>query len=136
MDGLEGRAALVAEIQDKVNAIFTLVACRFAEFALQTGQFVALLNSATGMNFTEEAFRQLGDAIWNLERLYNLAAGIDGGQDRLPDICFEVPEDFPQEARPLTREDLARLLSDYYAARGWDDQGRPRPERLATLGPQ
>jgi aldehyde:ferredoxin oxidoreductase len=136
MDGLEGRAALVAEIQDKVNAIFTLVACRFAEFALPTGQFVALLNSATGMNYTEGTFRQLGEALWNLERLYNLAAGIDGGQDCLPDICFEVPEDFPQEARPLTREDLARLLSDYYAARGWDDQGRPTAERLAALGLQ
>lgn len=134
MDGITGRAALVAEIQDRVNAIFTLIACRFAEFAVPVEQFVALLNGATGMSYTAERFMRLGEAIWNTERLYNLAAGIDGGQDRLPDICFEVPQDFPEDAKPLTREDFATLLGDYYAARGWDDQGRPTPERLAQLG--
>jgi aldehyde:ferredoxin oxidoreductase len=136
MDGIEGRAALVAGIQDKVNATFTLVACRFAEFALPVGQFVALLNAASGMDYSDEGFLRLGEAMWNLERLYNLAAGIDGGQDRLPDICFQVPADFPKEAKPLTREDFATLLRDYYDVRGWDEHGRPTPARLATLGLQ
>jgi len=136
MDGLEGRAALVAQIQDKVNALFTLVACRFAEFALPLGQFVALLNTASGLDYTEAQFMRLGEAIWNLERLHNLAAGIDGSEDRLPDICFTVPADFPEDSKPLTREDFATLLRDYYAARGWDAQGRPTPERLAMLGLQ
>ena len=134
MDGIDGRAALVAEIQDKVNAIFTLIACRFAEFAVPVEQFVTLLNTATGMSYTEERFMRLGEALWNTERLYNLAAGVDGSQDRLPDICFEVPEDFPEDAKPLTREDFATLLSDYYRTRGWDNQGRPTPERLSALG--
>jgi aldehyde:ferredoxin oxidoreductase len=134
MDGVDGRAALVAEIQDTVNAIFTLIACRFAEFALPVEQFVALLNAATALSYTEEQFMRLGEAIWNVERLYNMAAGIDGDEDRLPDICFEVPADFPEDAKPLTREDFAVLLRDYYAARGWDERGHPTPERLAALG--
>jgi aldehyde:ferredoxin oxidoreductase len=134
MDGIDGRAALVADIQNHVNAIFTLVACRFAEFVLPVEQFVDLLNTATGMAYTKERFLELGEAIWNMERLYNLAAGIDGSEDRLPDICFEVPGDFPADAKPLTREDFTTLLGDYYAVRGWDDQGRPTPERLAALG--
>lgn len=134
MDSIEGRAALVADIQNNVNAIFTLVACRFAEFVLPVEQFVDLLNTAAGMAYTKERFLELGEAIWNMERLYNLAAGVDGSEDRLPDICFEVPDDFPADAKPLTREDFATLLDDYYSARGWDDQGRPTPERLAALG--
>ena len=134
MDGIEGRAALVADIQNKVNGLFCLIACRFAEFALPMAQFLALLNSASGLDYTEEQFMRLGEAIWNMERLYNMAAGIDPGEDRLPDICFKVPEDFPEDGKPLTREDFAVLLHDYYAARGWDDQGRPTPERLVTLG--
>jgi aldehyde:ferredoxin oxidoreductase len=134
MDSIDGRAVLVADIQNCVNAIFTLVACRFAEFVLPVEQFVDLLNTATGMAYTKERFLELGEAIWNMERLYNLAAGLDGSEDRLPDICFEVPDDFPADAKPLTREDFATLLDDYYSARGWDDQGRPTPERLAALG--
>jgi aldehyde:ferredoxin oxidoreductase len=134
MDEVEGRAAIVAEIQDRVNALFTLVTCRFAEFVQPLEQTVALLNAASGMDYDEEGFKRLGERLWNLERLYNLAAGIDGSEDRLPGICFEVPEGFPEEAKPLTREDFDKLLSDYYAVRGWDEQGRPTPERLEALG--
>jgi len=134
MDGIEGRAALVAGIQNKVNAIFTLISCRFLEFCLPTQGFVDLLNAASGLEFTEESFLRLGEAIWNLERLYNLAAGISGAEDRLPDICFQAPPDLPKEAKPLTREDFATLLRDYYATRGWDAEGRPTPERLQQLG--
>ncbi len=125
---------MVASIQNKVNAIFTLVSCRFLEFALPVQQYVDLLNTASGLQYTEESFLRLGEAIWNLERLYNLAAGISAAEDRLPDICFQPPPDFPKDAKPLTREDFAALLRDYYAARGWDEQGRPTPERLAMLG--
>lgn len=134
MDQVEGRAAIVAEIQDKVNALFTLVACRFAEFVQPLEQTVALLNGASGMDYDEERFMRLGERLWNLERLYNLAAGIQGSEDRLPDICYEVPEGFPEDARPLTREDFNTLLTDYYAVRGWDEQGHPTRKRLAELG--
>lgn len=134
MDSNEGRAALVASIQDKVNAIFTLISCRFLEFCLPTQQFVDLLNAASGLQYDEPGFLRLGETIWNLERLYNLAAGISGAEDRLPDICFEPPADLPKDAKPLTREDFAVLLRDYYAARGWDAEGRPKPERLKQLG--
>jgi len=134
MDSIDGRSALVADIQNTVNAIFTLVACRFAEFVLPVEQFLDLLNTATGMAYTKERFLDLGEAIWNMERLYNMAAGVGGDEDRLPDICFEVPDDFPADAKPLTREDFATLLGDYYSVRGWDDEGRPTPERLAALG--
>ncbi len=133
MEGLEGRAAMVAEIQNRVNALFTLVACRFAEFTVPTRQFLDLLNAAAGFAYTEERFVRLGEAIWNLERLYNLAAGLDAAEDRLPDICFEKPEDLPPEAKPLTRQDLAVLMRDYYAFRGWDAQGRPTAGKLAEL---
>ncbi|HEX9014158.1 MAG TPA: aldehyde ferredoxin oxidoreductase C-terminal domain-containing protein, partial [Anaerolineaceae bacterium] len=134
IDGIEGRAALVAEIQNRVNAIFTLVSCRFSEFVLKDSYFVSLLNPAAGLDYSEADFVRLGEAIWNLERLFNLGAGIDASEDRLPDICFEVPEDFPPNAKPLTREDFAVLMRDYYAFRGWDAQGRPTAERLASLG--
>lgn len=134
MDQVEGRAAIVAEIQDRVNALFTLVTCRFAEFVQPLEQTLALLGAASGIDYGEEEFVCLGERLWNLERLYNLAAGIEGSEDRLPDICFEVPEGFPENAKPLSRTDFDTLLRDYYAVRGWDDGGHPTPERLAELG--
>ena len=134
MDDNEGRAAVVADIQNRVNALFTLISCRFVDFALSMESCVTLLNAAADLDYTEQTFVRLGEAIWNLERLYNLSAGIDGAEDRLPDLCFTVPQDMPADARPLTREDFARLMRDYYAVRGWDAAGRPTQERLLALG--
>ena len=31
-------------------------------------------------------------------------------------------------------EKFAEVLTEYYALRGWDENGFPRPERLAALG--
>ncbi|MDY7042222.1 MAG: aldehyde ferredoxin oxidoreductase C-terminal domain-containing protein, partial [Chloroflexota bacterium] len=67
MDQIEGRAVLVKEIQDKVNAIFTLISCRFTEFAVPLDQFVALLNTAAGTDWTPERFMWLGERLWNME---------------------------------------------------------------------
>jgi len=37
--------------------------------------------------------------------------------------------------RELTREDVLKLLDDYYDERGWDiGDGTPRSEKLAELG--
>ena len=74
-----------------------------------------------------------GERLWNMERLYNLAAGISGEEDRLPERCFEVPADFPADQKPLTREDFNALLQDYYRLRGWNEHGVPTAERLKML---
>jgi aldehyde:ferredoxin oxidoreductase len=43
-------------------------------------------------------------------------------------------EDYYQ-TKVLTREDLARMLDDYYDERGWDlATGHPTAERLQAIG--
>lgn len=134
MEATEGKAQAVKQIQDTVNAIFTLVACRFAEFCLPLEHFRALLSAATGVSFDEGAFLQVGERIWNLERQYNLAAGIGPEEDRLPDRCFEQLEEGRPDDRQLTREELNAMLAEYYRLRGWDERGRPLPATLRRLG--
>ena len=134
IDSVDGRAAIVADIQNRVNSTFTLVACRFAEFVLKSQNFVELLNAASGMNYTAQEFDVLGEKIWNMERLYNLAAGIDPSQDALPEICFKTPLDFPEGYKPLSHEDFEYLIRDYYSVRGWDEKGYPKTEKLEALG--
>ena len=134
MEATEGKAAVVKDIQDVVNATFTMVACRFAEFCLPREQFVALLNAATGMQFDADSFLQLGERIWNLERQFNLAAGIGPEEDRLPGRCFEPLADLCEGDRQLQKQELEIMLQEYYQVRGWDERGVPRPETLRRLG--
>lgn len=133
MESTEGKAAIVREIQDQVNALFTLVGCRFADFEVPVQLFVDLLNAATGIDMNLEQFRLMGERIWNLERLYNLASGMTAADDTLPARCFE-PIAVKGEMKQLDEAAFRTMVTEYYQIRGWDDQGVPTPETLRRLG--
>ncbi len=58
-------------------------------------------------------------------------AGVSRADDTLAERMAE-----PMPAGPLKGEtfELERLLDDYYAERGWDEDGIPTEERLEKLG--
>ncbi|MFQ5610569.1 MAG: aldehyde ferredoxin oxidoreductase family protein [Anaerolineae bacterium] len=130
----ENKAAMVKEIQDKVNAYFTLVSCRFAEFVLPPEICVQLLAGATGLALSEAEFMQLGERIWNLERIFNVAEGFSRKDDQFPAREFEPVAGEDADAPQLTRAEADSMLDEYYALRGWDNEGVPTAARLAELG--
>ena len=133
MDSIENKPALVKEIQDRVNALFTLVCCRFAEFEYPTQLFLNLLETASGIKISEEAFVEKGEMIWNMERYFNVKSGMSRKEDWLPERCFEPLTDIKEPFKPLTKEDINTMLDEYYALRGWDENGVPTEETLDRL---
>lgn len=131
---VENKAAMVKEIQDKVNAYFTLVSCRFAEFILPPEICVQLLAGATGQSLTPEEFVRLGERIWNLERVFNVADGFRRTDDRFPAREYQPLEGSGSNEPLMTPGELDFMLDEYYALRGWDAEGVPTPARLAELG--
>ncbi|SCY05870.1 aldehyde ferredoxin oxidoreductase family protein [Alkaliphilus peptidifermentans] len=134
MDSIQNKPELVKEIQDKVNALFTLVCCRFAEFEYPMGLFLDLLTSASGIRVSEEEFVKKGEMIWNMERMFNIESGMSKSDDWLPERCFEALTDIKEPFLPLTEKDLTNMLDRYYELRGWDSQGIPKKETLDILG--
>ncbi|MEM2896234.1 MAG: aldehyde ferredoxin oxidoreductase family protein [Candidatus Bathyarchaeia archaeon] len=131
-EAYEGKVSLVKGIQDKVNAIFTLVGCRFSEFVYPLSLYVKLLNSLTGLGFNEEEFLRVGERIWNLERLFS---GFTRENDRLPERCFkEAIPSGPSRGQKVEKEKFEKMLSEYYFLRGWDEKGIPSKKRLKELG--
>jgi len=59
-----------------------------------------------------------------------------GRKDDMPPARFyeEPIPSGPTEGRLITKEQMNRLLDDYYALRGWDSEGHPTPQKLAELG--
>jgi aldehyde:ferredoxin oxidoreductase len=131
---VENKAVMVKEIQDKVNAYFTLVACRFNEFIVPAEVCVQLLESATGLALSTDEFMRLGERIWNLERVFNVAEGFRRQDDTFPAREFQPLEGSGSNEPLLTRDELNFMLDEYYALRGWDDDGVPTAARLAELG--
>ena len=74
------------------------------------------LTYVTGTTYTPEGLERLGERIWNLERLFNMKAGITGKDDTLPPRILKEPR---VKNRVVV---LDKLLPEYYEMRGWDQE--------------
>jgi aldehyde:ferredoxin oxidoreductase len=103
----QGKAGIVSVHQNSAAVIDSLVYCKFANMAVAEEFFARTLSAVTGEHFSADDLMMVGERIWTLERLYNLRQG------------FTVK--------------LDPMLEEYYAFRGWDQNGVPNPEKLKQL---
>ena len=128
---IEGKAQWVKAFQDLTAVIDSLGICLFTSFALSAEDYCDLLKAATGFDFSLEEMLQCGERIWNLERVFNLQAGLDPKDDTLPKRLLEEP--MPEGPNKGAVVKLGALLEEYYRVRGWEG-GRPSEAKLAELG--
>ena len=135
MGSYEGKAAMVKGIQDTVDSIFTLVSCRFHEFITPHDVYPAYIKASCGLSLTTEEFMRVGERIWNLQKLFNLGAGLTRADDTLPERCFTEPVlGDTSEGSVIDRDKFGAMLDEYYTVRGWNLDGKPKNETLAGLG--
>ncbi len=93
-----------------------------------------LLTTALGENVSPEELARSGERIWNLTRLFNLAAGFTAEDDSLPLKIMEQPlKKGPHAGKVFKKEDFEKARSLYYQVRGWDGTGTPGNAKLAEL---
>lgn len=128
----EGKATWTKIFQDFTAVVDSAGVCLFTTFAIGAPQFAKFCTAATGLDYNEAALLELGDRIYNLERVFNLQAGIDPAQDTLPKRLLNDPI----SAGPLKGEvaRLDQMLPEYYELRGWSTKGIPNKKKLHELG--
>ena len=128
----DGKATWAKIFQDFTAVVDSSGVCLFTTFALGAPQFAKFCTAATGENYDETVLMELGDRIYNLERLFNLQAGIDPAQDTLPKRLLSEPiADGPLKGEVARLDEMLPL---YYQERGWGETGIPTEEKLAALG--
>ena len=129
---LEGKAQWVKTFQDLTSIIDSAGLCLFTSFALGADDYADLINAALDTNMSTEEVMRIGERVWNMERLYNLEAGIDPKEDTLPKRFVEDPlPDGPQKGATVK---LDVLIPEYYKVRGWDGNGKPTEDKKQELG--
>jgi aldehyde:ferredoxin oxidoreductase len=99
--------------------------------SLELDRMAEAMSAATGVEYAPAALLEAGERIYNLERLFLIAAGFTKEDDNLPPRMLEEPmPDGPAKGQVV---DLAAMLAEYYEHRGWDAAGVPRAETLARL---
>ena len=123
------KAANVALHQDWRTVGNALVLCHFANVPPQT--IVDLVNAACSLDWDLAELMRSGERGWNLKRRINLNLGLLGANDRLPDPMLKALSDGGAEEYVIPFD---KMLSAYYTARNWDEDGIPTQEKLKKLG--
>jgi len=151
---VEGGAMLVPEIEDLMieleehsseNRARLNVACQdygmffgscaiFCELGanpLNATQAVAMINDATGFDFTIDEVMQAGRRVWYLKRGLTNLFGARAKDDRLPKRLMSAMEDGPTAG---SVPDMGKMLSEFYELRGFNEEGVPKKEVLEKNG--
>jgi len=127
---LEGKPTWAKIFQDFTAAIDSAGLCLFTSFAMGADDYAALVNAVCGTEITGADFIKSGERIWNMEKLFNIKAGVE--PDTLPERLLNDP--IPDGPSKGWVHKLDQLLPAYYEGRGWDKEGIPSQAKLVELG--
>jgi len=133
---LKGKGELVKTIQDTRAYIDSLGICTVVRSSMGFTEEPQghVLAAVTGYDFTPY-LTEIGTRIYTLERMILNREGVRRKDDLLPQrITKEAVPSGPAQGRILTEEMYAVMLDEYYALRGWDENGVPTPEAIRQLG--
>ncbi|MDH7513379.1 MAG: aldehyde ferredoxin oxidoreductase family protein [Clostridiales bacterium] len=111
----------------------SLGVCRFTGFAFSLDPWARMASGVTGLDFSTAVLEEVANRVAALERLFNIDAGMTAADDTLPERFSREPIVVAGEERVIPPEAIDRLRSDYYRARGWDEEGRPAPGLIESL---
>jgi aldehyde:ferredoxin oxidoreductase len=128
----EGKPELVKAFQDATAAFDAAGICIFTSFAWTLADVQPQVAAACGEEFTLERMNEIGERIWNMERDFNNRAGFTSKDDTLPKRLLTEPAKTGPAKGMVNR--LGEMLPKYYEIRGWDTEGRLKPETRERLG--
>ncbi len=127
----EDKASWLKTFQDLTAVVDSAGICLFTTFALGLPEIAEMIRTGIGLEYTDEEILQMGERIWNLEKLFNLKAGFTKEDDTLPDRLLKEP--MPKGPAKGLVTNLDVMLKEYYEIRGWDKESVPTEEKLAEL---
>jgi aldehyde:ferredoxin oxidoreductase len=130
---VEGKAEFTAKLQDLMCVMDALILCRFSQVgkAINVTNHVEWLNMITDWGIDIPGYMKVGERLFNLKRMYNVRLWTSRKDDFLPYRFMTLNrtgEELTNQLPPL-----GKLLSDYYAYRGWGEDGIPNLKKLREL---
>ena len=138
-DSYEGKAYPAIWMEKLCAVGDALGVCRFVTKWLSPGllgfnELAEAVSAVTGYDLTPEQLMEVGERIYNLERLFLIREGLGRKDDRVPERFHEPWQYGHQRGSCIEREKFETLLDEYYREHGWDEEGIPTRETLERLG--
>lgn len=120
---IENKADMLLDFEDRLTLFDALILCRFYRDFYHWGELARIIHLITGLPANKSTIMKIASNISDLVRRFNLQEGLTKEDDRLPASLYRKME---KTGAQITKEDLGRMVQDYYRLRGWNDQGVPR----------
>ncbi|HZT81678.1 MAG TPA: aldehyde ferredoxin oxidoreductase C-terminal domain-containing protein, partial [Gemmataceae bacterium] len=136
LHGSPEAARLAVETEDRAALMDSLILCKFLRGVFDDlfAESARLLGSVTGWDVTADELRTAARRIVTAKKLFNVREGWTPAEDTLPKrFLSEGLTAGASAGAALPRERLAAMIRAYYAARGWDDEGRVPAALLGEL---
>lgn len=88
------------------------------------------LSAFNGLDISTEELMLAANRSWTLMKLFNLREGEKGGDSKFPRRFYKEAT----AGKTLDEEKIAKVVEEYYQARGWSETGSPLIETLQRLG--
>ena len=127
----EGKPELVKAFQDATALVDSAGLCLFTTFAWGMDNIAPQIDAACEGDWSVESCLEVGERIWNMERIFNQAAGFTADDDKLPKrMLNEAIKSGPTKGQ-VSR--LGEMLPKYYEIRGWNPKGEVTAETRERL---
>ncbi|MFT5115562.1 MAG: aldehyde:ferredoxin oxidoreductase [Parasphingorhabdus sp.] len=128
----EGKAGLVKAFQDATAAVDSAGLCIFTTFAWSLENIAPQIDAACEGDWSVDKLAEVGERVWNLERDFNIRAGLTAADDTLPKrMLTEGANTGPAEGKV---SGLGEMLPEYYDLRGWNVEGELTDETRSKFG--
>ena len=127
----DGKPELVKAFQDATAAVDSSGLCVFTTFAWTLEDIAPQVDAACEGGWTPEKMLEMGERIWNLERKFNMDAGLTAADDTLPKrLLKDAAKTGPAKGKV---NELHKMLPHYYEIRGWTAEGVPTADTIERL---
>ena len=128
----EGKPALVKAFQDATAVFDSAGICVFTSFAWTVADVQPQVQAACEGDWSMDKLMLMGERIWNMEKQFNLAAGLGKKDDDLPIRLKTEPAKTGGSKGSVSQ--VEKMLPEYYELRGWDANGVPKADTVKRLG--
>jgi len=120
-----GKARIIKIAEDTNAAVDSLVACKFSFFGATLEEYAELLSATTGVEYTPQSLKEIGERIYLTERYYNCINGFSTVDDQLPERFYTEPGSSGDgiSIPPIDRVRFHEELQKYYRIRGLTSEG-------------
>ncbi len=122
-DQISGKAELFIDFEDRLLVADCLITCRFYRDLYSWRELSRIVHMTTGLSWGKYELSRFAGRVLSRCREFNLREGMTPHDDSLPARFHNEP--LPESGKTVSKDDLNKMIHDYYRLRGWDERGLP-----------